>query len=93
MLIRVFCVWKPFGGPFLPRFGLLLDESLWLDSEDADVLSVELDLTESTNGTEALGGLDLGLATAPTDAELLHSGRQHQTRVRRNEAQRCLYFS
>lgn len=79
--------------PFLPRFGLLLDESLWLDSEDADVLSVELDLTEWTDGTDLLGGLDLSLAAAPTDAELLHSGRQRQTRVRRNEAQRCLYFN
>lgn len=42
-----------------------------------DVLSVELDLTEWTDGNEALGGLGLGLAGAPTDAELLHS--EHQT--------------
>lgn len=44
---------------------------------DVDVLSVELDLTERTDGNEALGGLDLGLAGAPADAELLHS--EHQT--------------
>lgn len=29
-----------------PRFVLLQDESLWLELEEADVLSVELDLTE-----------------------------------------------
>lgn len=57
----------------IPRPGLLQDESLWLESEDADVLSVELDLTERTEGTNALGGLGLGLATTPTDAELLAS--------------------
>lgn len=38
------------------------------------MLSVELDLTEWTDGTDTLGGFDLGLATTPTDAELLHSG-------------------
>lgn len=52
-----------------PSFGLLQDES-----EEADVLSVELDLTEWTDGTDALGGFDLSLAMPPTDAELLHSG-------------------
>lgn len=65
-------LWKYFVSS--PRFGLLHDESLWLESEEADVLSVELDLTEWTDGTDALGGFDLGLATTPTDAELLHSG-------------------
>ena len=64
-----------------PRFGLMQDESLWVESEEADVLSVELDLTESTDGTDSLGGCNLGLATTPAEAELLHSGRQHQTRV------------
>lgn len=57
-----------------PRFGLLQDESLWLESEETDVLFVELDLTEWTDGTDGLGGFDLGLAMTPTDAELLHSG-------------------
>lgn len=56
-----------------PRFGLLQVESLWLESEDADVLSVELDLTEWTDGTDARGGVGLGLAMTPTDAELLPS--------------------
>lgn len=51
------------------------------ESQEADVLSVELDLTEWTDGTDALGGFDLTLAMPPTDAELLHSGRQHQTQV------------
>lgn len=45
------------------------------------MLAVELDLTEPTDGTGALGGFDLGLAVNPTDAELLHSGRQQQTQV------------
>lgn len=56
-------------------------KSFWLDSEDVDVLSVELELTEWTEGKEALGGRDLDLAPAPapTDAELLHS--EHQTQV------------
>ena len=48
------------------------DDSLWLESEEADVLSVELDLTEWTDGADTLV-FDLGLATTPTDAELLHS--------------------
>lgn len=61
---------------FSPRFGLLQDESLWIESEEADVLSVELDSTERTDGTDGPGGFVLGLARAPTDAELLHSGRQ-----------------
>lgn len=43
------------------------------------MLSVELELTEWTEGKEALGGWDLVLAPAPTDAELLHS--EHQTQV------------
>lgn len=65
-----------------PRLGLLQDESLWLESEEADVLSVELDFTEWTDGTDALRGFDLGLAMTPTDAELLHSGRRRrQTQV------------
>lgn len=66
-----------------PRFGLLEDESLWLESEEADVLFVELDFTEWTDGTDVLGGLDLGLATPHTDAELLHSGSYgpYQTQV------------
>lgn len=42
------------------------------------MLSVELELTEWTEGKEALGGWDLILAPAPTDAELLHSERQTQ---------------
>lgn len=58
-----------------PRLGLLHDESLWLESEEADVLSVELDLTEWTDGNDARGGFNLGLAAAPAEAELLHSGR------------------
>lgn len=56
-----------------PRFGLLQDESLWLEAEEAEVLSVELDLTERTDGTDVLGGLVWGFVTTPTDAELLHS--------------------
>lgn len=59
-----------------PRFGLLQDESLWLESEEAEVLSVELDLTDRTEGTDAAdarGGCDLGFGTTPTEAELLHS--------------------
>lgn len=64
---------------FSPRLGLLYARFFWLDSEDADVLSVELELTEWTEGKEALGGLDLLLAASPTDAELLHS--EHQTQV------------
>lgn len=63
---------------FSPRLGLF-NKSFWLDLEDVDVLSVELDLTEWTEGKEALGGAGLGLATALTDAELLHS--EHQTQV------------
>lgn len=35
------------------------------------MLSVELDFTESTDGTGAFGGFDLGLAVTPTDPELL----------------------
>lgn len=54
--------------------GLLYATSFWVESEDVDVVSMELDWTE---GKEALGGLDLGLATPPTDAELLHS--KHET--------------
>lgn len=42
------------------------------------MLSVELDLTEWTDGSEARGGLDLVLVTPPTDAELLHSAGQTQ---------------
>ncbi len=38
------------------------------------MLSVELDLTEWTDGPDASGRLDLGLATTPTDPELLQSG-------------------
>lgn len=62
-----------------PRLDLLYAKSFWLESEDVDVLSVELELTEWTEGKEALGGSDLVLATPPTDAELLHS--EHQTQV------------
>lgn len=40
-----------------------------------DMVSVELDWTE---GKEALGGSDLGLANPPTDAELLHSEQETQ---------------
>lgn len=54
-----------------PSFGLLQGES-----QEADVLSVELDLTEWTDGIGTMT-----LAMPPTDAELLHSGRQHQTQV------------
>lgn len=43
------------------------------------MLSVELELTEWTEGKEALGGLDLVWAMPPTDAELLHSEHQTQT--------------
>lgn len=50
---------------------------LWLESEDADVLSVELDFTEWTDGSDFPGGFNLGFAAAPAEAELLHSaGRQ-----------------
>lgn len=69
----------------VPRSGLLQDEFLWLESEEAEVLAVELDLTEHTEGTSALGGFDLGLTVNPTDAELLHSGQQHQKHI--NQAQ------
>lgn len=62
---------------FSPRLGLLYAKSFWLESEDVDVLSVELELTEWTEGKEALGGLVW--AMPPTDAELLHS--EHQTQV------------
>lgn len=64
---------------FSPRLGLLYTKSFWLELEDVDVLSVELELTEWTEGKVALGGLDLVLATPLTDAELLHS--EHQTQV------------
>lgn len=57
--------------------GLLYAMSFWVESEDVDVVSVELDWTEWTEGKETLGGLDLGLAKPPTDAELLHS--KHET--------------
>lgn len=57
--------------------GLLYATSFWVESEDVDVVSVELDWTEWTEGKEALGGLDLDLAKPPTDAELLHS--KHET--------------
>lgn len=50
--------------------GLLYATSFWVELEDVDVVSVELEWTE---GKEALGGLDLGWAKPPTDAELLHS--------------------
>lgn len=64
---------------FSPRLALLYARSFWLESEDVDVLSVELELTEWTEGKDALGGWDLLLATPPTDAELLHS--EHGTQV------------
>lgn len=73
-LARMCCALESLCCISSPRFGLLQDESLWLESEEADVLSVELDLTEWTDGTDALGGFDLSLAMAPIDAELLHSG-------------------
>lgn len=63
-----------------PKFGLLQDEVLWLESEEADVLSVELDLTEQTDGTNALGGFDLGLVITPIEAEWLHSGKSEITK-------------
>lgn len=41
------------------------------------MLSVELDFTEWTDGSDFPGGFNLGLAAAPAEAELLHSaGRQ-----------------
>ena len=84
MVITVVRIWAALESLCVvssPRFGLLQDESLWLESEDADVLSVELDLTERTDGTDALGGFGLGLAMTPTDAELLPSGWQQHTQV------------
>lgn len=48
--------------------------NLWLELEEADVLSVKLDLLERTDGKDALGGFDLGLSTTAPEAELLHSG-------------------
>ncbi|MED6245604.1 hypothetical protein ATANTOWER_005460, partial [Ataeniobius toweri] len=64
---------------FSPRFGLLQDESLWLESEEAEVLSVELDLTERTDGIAVLKKCSLGFARTPTDAELLHSRKRWQS--------------
>lgn len=56
------------------------------------MLSVELELTEWTEGKEALGGWDLVLAPAPvpapTDAELLHSERQTQVSKKHRFAHR-----
>lgn len=57
-----------------PRFGLLQDESLLLKSEEAEVLSVELDLMDRTEGTESLRGSGLCFGMTPTEAELLQSG-------------------
>lgn len=57
--------------------GLLYVTSFWVESENVDVVSVELDWTEWTEGKEAQEGLGLGLAKPPTDAELLHS--KHET--------------
>lgn len=62
-----------------PRSGLLQDESLWLESEEAEVLSVELDLTDRTDGIDALGGFSLSFGSTPTDAELLHSEQEYMT--------------
>lgn len=84
MVINVVRIWAALESLCVvssPRFGLLQVESLWLESEDADVLSVELDLTEWTDGTDARGGVGLGLAMTPTDAELLPSGWQQHTQV------------
>ncbi|TNN88609.1 hypothetical protein EYF80_000941 [Liparis tanakae] len=51
------------------------DEFLWLESEEAEVLAVELDLTEHTEGTSALGGLHLGLAVKKPTAHVSPSNK------------------
>lgn len=61
---------------FSPRCGLLQDESLWLESEEADVLSVELDFTDWKDCDAALARFSRGSALTPTDAELLHSANK-----------------
>lgn len=80
-VVRICPALKWLGFVSSPRFGLLQDDSLWLESEEAEVLSVELDLTDRTDGTDTSGGSDLGLATTPTEAELLHSVWQYHTQV------------
>lgn len=43
------------------------------------MLSVELDLTDRTDGIAALGKFSLSFGSTPTDAELLHSGQGYMT--------------
>lgn len=77
-----------------PRFGLLQDESLWLESEEAEVLFVELDLTERTDGIAALKNFSLGFASTRTDAELLHSKNKQKNGPRHShdEIKPCVSF-
>lgn len=49
-----------------PRLGLLPDASLWLE---VDVLSVELEWTEWTDGADGRCGLNPSLTTPPPEAD------------------------